>query len=371
MSSVEDRTVSLLAVHQYVRQVSLLPALTAEEQAQLVVRIERGKTERRKACPDEEVLADAQAARDRFLESVQRLVLFIARGWAPSFRGMELLDLVQEANCALLEMLERRDLLAMDNVGSAVVAAVRYCFHHLLRDRDGLVRVPSRVIEQAHALRKARRRLVDALERVPTSEELAQAMDVSVEQVRRLEADARREWVARGVESLDVLVDDDEEPFWENHFVQLFQQEVEAEGERHEAVAHLVQEALESGLTPWQREVVRRRFGLEQERQGARLIGERYGVSVEGVASAERVARQKLAAELSVPYARLCGQPAEAEWYSAGQAATLLGLSLYEFTWLVRKGKISRLPGSNRNHMARYACADVERLVAEHAERSA
>lgn len=371
MSSAEDRTVSLLAVDLYVRQVLLIPTVTAEEQALLVVRIERGKVEQRKDCPDAAVLADAQAACDRFLEGIQRLVIFIARGWAPSFRGMELLDLVQEANCTLLEMLERRDLLAIDNVGSAVVAAVRYSFHRLLRDRDGLVRVPSRVIEQAHVLRKVRARLVEALGRVPTSEEVAQELGVSVEQVCRLEADARRERVARRVESLDVLVDEDGEPFWENTFVSLFQQSVKAERERQEAVEHLVQKAVESSLTPWQREVVRRRYGLGQERQRARHIGERYGVSVEAVAGAERMARQKLAAKLSVPYARLCGKPTEVEWYSAAQAAVLLGLSLYEFTWLVRKGKISRLPGGNRNHMARYARTDVERLAAERAERSA
>jgi len=67
----------------------------------------------------------------------------------------------------------------------------------------------------------------------------------------------------------------------------------------------------------------------------------------------------------------LCGQLTEVEWYSARQAAALLGLSLYEFTWLVRKGKISRMPGSNKNHVARYARADVERLVTERAEQSA
>jgi DNA-directed RNA polymerase specialized sigma24 family protein len=213
--------------------------------------------------------------------------------------------------------------------------------------------------------------LLDALGRLPTGEELAQEMGVSVEQVRTLATDARRERMARRVASLDGMVDDDGEPYWENLFVDLFQQEVDAERERQEAAERLVQEAVESSLTPWQREVVRRRFGLGQECEGARLIGERYGLSVEGVASAERVARQKLAAELSVPYARLCGKPTEAEWYSARQAAALLGLSLYEFTWLVRKGTISRLPGSNKNHVARYRRADVERLVAERAELSA
>ena len=167
------------------------------------------------------------------------------------------------------------------------------------------------------------------------------------------------------------MVDEDGEPYWENQFVSLFQQEVASERERQEAIEHLVQKAIESSLTLWQREVMRCRFGLGQERQGARLIGERHGLSVEGVASAERVARQKLAASLAMPYARLCGRPAEAEWYSAGQAAAILGLSLYEFTWLVRKGKISRLPEGNRNHMARYARADVERLAAERAELSA
>src|SRR5689334_3909455 len=106
------------------------------------------------------------------------------------------------------------------------------------------------------------------------------------------------------------------------------------------------------------------RYGLDQEHQGSKDIGERYGVSREAVDGAERWARQKLAASLAVPYAKLCGQHVEAEWYSAEQAAALLGLSLYEFTWLVRKGKISRQPAGNRRHMARYARADVERLAA-------
>ncbi len=117
-------------------------------------------------------------------------------------------------------------------------------------------------------------------------------------------------------------------------------------------------------------EVVTRWYGLDQERQGSKHIGERYGVSREAVDGAERRARQKLAVSLAVPYARLCGKPVEAEWYSADQAATLLGLSLYEFTWLVRKGKISCLPG-DRRQLARYVRGDVERLAAEREEWSA
>jgi RNA polymerase primary sigma factor len=365
-SSDDERGVSLLAVDQYVRHVLSIPALTAEEQAQLVVRIERGKTEQRKGCPDAVVLADAKVARDRFIEGMQRLVIFMARGWVHSFRGMELLDLVQEGNFGLLDMLEHRDLLALDNVGSVAVAAVRYRFHRLLRDRDGLVRVPGMVVEAVHKLREVRAQLSCELGRLPTSEEVAQAMGISVEQVRKLESDAKRERVA----SLDVMVDEDGQPFWENTFVSLFQQAVEAERERQEAVEQLVREALESSLTPWQREVVMRRYGLGQECQGSKLIGERYGVSRETVDGTDRWVRQKLAASLGVPYARLCGQHVEAEWYSAGQAAALLGLSLYEFTWLVRKGKISRLPG-DRRQLARYARGDVERLAAEREEWSA
>jgi hypothetical protein len=94
MSSAEDRKVSLLAIDQYVRQVSWIPVLTAEEQAQLVVRIERGKTERRKECPDAVVLADAMVARDRFLEGMQRrcatasiICCVIGMGWYACRRG--------------------------------------------------------------------------------------------------------------------------------------------------------------------------------------------------------------------------------------------------------------------------------------------
>ncbi len=367
--SDEERGVSLLALDQYRRQVDWTPLLTEEEKQQLAVRIERGKAEQRKVCPDVAVVADGKAARGRLVEGMQRLVFFLARKWMRSFRGRELLDLVQEGNVALLELLESQDVVAMlcgPHKFSGLVATTM-CHHllHLLRDRESLLHVSGRLTENLQQMRRVRARLSLDLGRKPSSLELAEALGVTVEQVCEWEMDV----VRLKVSSMQALVEsgeDEEEPV-EINFVSLFQQEVEMDRQRLEALEAMVQETIQTKLLGRQREVIVRWFGLDGQSESLAAIAATLGITYQSVSAAGHMAQQKLAAYLAVPYGLLCGQQIEREEYTAEQAAEVLGLTRNEFLGLVRRGELRRLP-FEWYRVTRYGRADVERLTASHEE---
>ena len=106
---LNTQDVSLSALDQYVRSVKWSVPMTHEEEAQLVERVERGKVEQLNAFPDRRVLEDARQARERLVEGFQPIVLHIARKLVHRFKGMELLDVVQEGNLGVLYAIEKYD----------------------------------------------------------------------------------------------------------------------------------------------------------------------------------------------------------------------------------------------------------------------
>lgn len=89
-----------LVLSYYRADLDQIPRLTREEETVLVERLRRA---RERALPPEVV----KAAKHRLIEGNQRLVLFLARKHARTFTRLELEDLVQEGNLALLEATER------------------------------------------------------------------------------------------------------------------------------------------------------------------------------------------------------------------------------------------------------------------------
>src|SRR6266516_6755738 len=105
----DSREVSLLAIDQYMRGLRWSERLTQEEEVQMIQRVERGKAERGKACPNQWVLSLAKHARERLIEGYQPYVVTVARKLVFRCRGMELLDLIQEGNLGPMEAIEAHD----------------------------------------------------------------------------------------------------------------------------------------------------------------------------------------------------------------------------------------------------------------------
>ena len=106
-------------VREYLKQVSKVPGLTAEQEAELAQRIEAGLAAERKLAErrdrltanervDLEWVAEVGTrARNHLLEANLRLVVAVARRFTG--RGMPFLDLIHEGNLGLIRAVEHFD----------------------------------------------------------------------------------------------------------------------------------------------------------------------------------------------------------------------------------------------------------------------
>jgi hypothetical protein len=106
-------------VRDYLKQVSKVPGLTAEQEAELAQRIEAGLAAERKLAEDggrltaseridlEWVAEVGTRARNHLLEANLRLVVAVAKRFTG--RGVLLLDLIQEGNLGLIRAVEKFD----------------------------------------------------------------------------------------------------------------------------------------------------------------------------------------------------------------------------------------------------------------------
>src|SRR5438874_8122659 len=86
----------LTAYELYMREVRHTPQLTSDEEARLLSYLASG--------------TDAQRACDRLLAGYQPLVIGLAKRFVRHCQGVELLDLVQDGNEALVHALEKYDV---------------------------------------------------------------------------------------------------------------------------------------------------------------------------------------------------------------------------------------------------------------------
>lgn len=103
---------SLDLVGLYLKDAMQAPLLTADEEIELAMRIERGRDPGKYGIdPNSEnaqfALEDAKAAKEAFALGNTRLVVSIAKKYPR--KGMTLLDLVQEGNIGLMKAVENFD----------------------------------------------------------------------------------------------------------------------------------------------------------------------------------------------------------------------------------------------------------------------
>jgi RNA polymerase primary sigma factor len=294
----DDRDVSLLALDQYMRQVRQTEPLTQEEEALLVQRVERGKQERLAPCPNQWILSLARHARDRLVEAYQPLVIAIAKRCLWRFESMELLDLVQEGNLGLLQAIEANDLSKGLPLRLLAGRCIGQAMWQAMTRHDRLVHASYTLVGASVRMQQVRWRLEAQLSREPTDVEVAAAMGIAPEQVYRLlEVQARTH---QSCVSLQGLLEEGEADEWIG-FAALYQAQVAQDQARQDELEQAVQRALDTVLTPRQREVVQVRYGLGEtcEMLSWQGIAERYGMSSTGARHHDQLARKKLARALA------------------------------------------------------------------------
>jgi RNA polymerase primary sigma factor len=148
------------SVGQYLNEIGMVPLLTAEEERQLSQTIEKGREAQERLDAGEKktrelrrAVADAAAAKDRFIRANLRLVVSIARRY-PLPPSMDLLDLIQEGNLGLEHAVDKFDWRKGFKFSTYATFWIRQAIGRALDQKASLVRLPG---DRSASLRAALR----------------------------------------------------------------------------------------------------------------------------------------------------------------------------------------------------------------------
>jgi RNA polymerase primary sigma factor len=245
------------------------PLLTAAQEIELAKRIEKG---------------DMQA-KDRMINSNLRLVVSVARKYQG--HGLTLGDLVQEGMLGLIRAAEKFDWRRGFKFSTYATLWIRQSIQRGLENSSRTIRLPVHIAQRERKINRTERELATKLGREPTEDEIAEAVELPVDQVIEIRK------AARPLTSLDQPIGEDGETSF-GDLITAQQPAVEDEVVQ-DAGTTAVQLAV-SSLPERERNVVQLRFGLGgEEPTPLRETGRRLGISAERVRQIEEDALARLA----------------------------------------------------------------------------
>jgi len=280
----------------YLRDISRVALLTAEEEVLLAKALESGEAARAMLAapvalrPEErrqleETLRRGDEARRRLTESNLRLVVSVARKYMG--RGLPILDLIQEGNIGLGRAVDKYDWRKGYRFSTYAYWWIRQAVTRSIADQARTVRVPVHMIEVINKLVRVSRRLLQELGREPSDEEIGEEMGVRPEKVREIIR------VAQTPISLETPIGEEEDSHL-GDFVE-DREAVSPSDAASLTMLHAEVEDLLDTLTPRERRVLQLRFGLiDGHQRTLEEVGKRFGVTRERIRQIEAKALRKL-----------------------------------------------------------------------------
>lgn len=260
------------SVRIYLQQIGKIPLLSTPEELKIAQKIQEEHSE---------------IAKNMLVNANLRLVVSIAKKYIG--RGLSFLDLIQEGNMGLMKAAERFDYTKGYKFSTYATWWVQQAITRAIADKARIIRLPIHMIESLSKIRKTTIDLTTELGRVPTKQEIAYRLGLSVNKLTSLvksaqstisiEAPANQKEDSTKI--ADYIVDEstitpDSRVSQENLF---------------EDIRKML-----SQLSPKERDVLILRYGLDNNGSKKTLdeIGTQYGVSRERIRQIENRAISKL-----------------------------------------------------------------------------
>jgi RNA polymerase primary sigma factor len=283
----------------YLKEMSRVPLLSVEEELSLAQRIEAGKMSRfemersspraaaaRQRRDLQNMVEDGQLAREHLIKANTRLVVSIAKRYIG--RGVPFLDLIQEGNLGLMKAVEKYEYQRGFRFSTYATWWIRQTITRAIADQGRTIRVPVHMVDRIRLLYRTTHEMEQKLGRLPTNDELAEALGVLPSKVDWM---LRVSWLPLSLES---PINEDEEDSELGQFVEDQVTPSPIQSAYTKLLKEKVEEVLET-LPPREARILRLRFGLEDGRTYTlEEVGEKFGLTRERIRQIESKALRRL-----------------------------------------------------------------------------
>ncbi len=290
-SAIETEPISL-----YLKDMSLTPLLSPDEELALAVRVSRSlqaqydlthlnlraKAARRKL---EALVEDGLQARDALIKANTRLVVSVARRYIN--RGVPFLDLIQEGNLGLIKAVEKFEYQRGFRFSTYATWWIRQSISRAVADQGRAIRVPVHISDRLRGIYQQAQEMEQRLGRRPTPDELATSLEMDPRRLR---------WLLQVSQPLISL----ESPWGEEEDSELglYVEDVSAPVPAQIVYENLLRERIDqvlNELTPREARILKLRFGLDHDRPYTlEEVGRKFGLTRERVRQIEGKALRQL-----------------------------------------------------------------------------
>jgi RNA polymerase primary sigma factor len=282
-------------IELYFKEAASIPLLSKDEEKELSKRIERGRLARKEMARGNvaddrraelhQMIEDEWTALDHLITANSRLVISVAKKYMG--RGVPFLDLIQEGNIGLMRAAKKFDYLRGYKFSTYATWWIRQAVTRAIADQGRTIRVPVHMGDKISKMFRMQNDLKQSLERDPTIEELADALDEAPEKVQYMMKVARRPLSLEmpTTKEGDAVLGD-------------FVEDLETPLPDETATKHLLREHLEEvmeALPSREVRILRLRYGVPDGKSHTlQEVGEKVGVSRERVRQIEAQALRRL-----------------------------------------------------------------------------
>ena len=256
------------SLDKYLQEIGKEDLITVEEEVELAQRIHKGD----------------RLALERLTRANLRFVVSVAKQYQN--QGLSLPDLINEGNLGLIKAAEKFDETRGFKFISYAVWWIRQSILQALAEQSRIVRLPLNQVGSLNKINKAYSKFEQDNERTPTSEELANILEIPKEKV----ADTLR------VSGRHISVD---APFVEgedNSLLDVLENSDSPNADgllMNESLCREIERALAT-LTERERDIIKLHFGISCQEMTLEEVGERCGLTCERVRQIKEKAIRRL-----------------------------------------------------------------------------
>lgn len=261
------------SIRLYLQEIGKTPLLKPSEEVELAALIQQG---------------DA-SAREKMIKANLRLVVKIAHDYEGF--GLPILDLISEGNIGLIKAVERFDPAKGGKLSTYAAWWIKQSIKRALANQSKTIRLPVHLVDKIARMRRTAAELEEELGRAPTDDELAEAVEMSVNKVAHLKS------VSVRPASLDAPVGDESG----TEFGELIGDENAVDPYQNLQGKNSINKLRElvGSLEAREAEIIRLRFGLNGESPlTLEEVGAMFEITRERVRQLQNIALMKMRKQL-------------------------------------------------------------------------